>query len=325
MNCTLSDIATRFASAKSVLITSHDRPDADALGSVLALGRLLKKQGKEVVMVNRDLVPDSLAFLPEADRIEKPGVTRPFDLFAVLDSAAPERVDACVWKMGEQAATTINLDHHISNTHFGDLVHVAPDSPATGVLIWRLAEVAGWSLDTAIAENLMAAISTDTGGFRYPSTTAETLRIAASLIEQGIDWGRMNEQLYDTTPLRGIVASQVLLERLRLDFAGRCASVSVPYSLTRRLGLQPGDTDSLVNTLRSIDTVNIAVLFEELPNGMIRISSRGKSGFAVGPICARFGGGGHALAAGARIAAPLAEAEARFLAAVKESLMGETE
>ena len=321
MDATLPDLKDRIEAASTVLVASHDRPDGDAIGSALATGLLLENLGKRVVVVNRDPVPESLAFLPGSDRIVRPGAPVGADLFIVLDSAGADRVDPAVWAMAAGAATTINLDHHISNTRFGDLAHVDPASPATGQLVFQLAATGGWPLDAAIGENLLAAISTDTGSFRYPSTTAETMRIAGAILELGVDVGRVNELLYENYPARRVAALRVLLQGMRLDFGGRCASVKLPLAVTRDLGLQVGDTEGVIDVIRAIDTVRIAVLFEELPEGRIRVSSRSKEErYSVGAICAGFGGGGHTLAAGARLAGPLESAEERFLAAVGAAL-----
>ncbi len=321
MDATLSDLKERIEAARSVLVASHDRPDGDAIGSSLAMGLILEKLGRAVVIVNCDPVPESLAFLPGSDRIVRPGGRSAADLLIVLDAAGADRVDAAVWEMAAGVRTTINLDHHISNTRFGDLCHVDSASPATGQLVFQLASLAGWPLDAAIGENLLAAISTDTGSFRYPSTTAETMRIAGEILGLGVDVGRVNQLLYENYPVRRVEALQVLLQGMRLDCGGRCASVKLPLAVSRELGLQVGDTEGVIDVIRAIDTVRVAVLFEELPDGKIRVSSRSKEArYSVGTICAEFGGGGHTLAAGARLPGPLEVAEERFLAAVARAL-----
>lgn len=317
MDATLSDLQTRIEAADSILVASHDRPDGDAIGSALGMGLILEKLGKRVAIVNRDPVPESLAFLPGSERIGAPVGSSEADLFLVLDSAGADRLDASVWAMAAAVSTTVNLDHHISNTRFGDLVYVDPSSPATGQIVFQLARHAGWPLDTAIGENLLAAISTDTGSFRYPSTTAETMRIAGEILDLGVDAGLLNQRLYESYPKRRVEALRIVLDDLRFDFGDRCASVSLPLAVTRQLGLQTGDTEGVIDLIRAIDSVRVAVFFEELESGKIRVSSRAKEARdSVGAICAEFGGGGHTLAAGARLAGPLEEARERFLAVV---------
>jgi len=321
VDATLSDIQERIEAASSVLVTSHDRPDGDAIGSALAMGLILEKLGKTVVVVNRDPVPETLAFLPGSERITPPSGRSTADLFLVLDSAGVDRVDAAVWEMAADIPVTVNLDHHVSNTRFGDLVFVDAAAPATGQLVFQLARHAGWPLDAAIGENLLAAISTDTGSFRYPATTAETMRIVGEILELGVDVGRVNRMLYENYPARRVQALRILLQGLLLGFGGRCASVKLPLAVTRELDLQPGDTEGVIDVIRAIDTVQVAVFFEELPDGKIRVSSRSKDErYSVGAVCAEFGGGGHTLAAGARLAGPLEVAEERFLEAVGRAL-----
>lgn len=317
MDATLSDLVERIEAAASIVVVSHDRPDGDAIGSSLAMGLILEKLGKRVTIVNRDAVPESLAFLPGSEKITRLTAPVTADLLIVLDAAGRDRIEAAFWDHVAAIPVTINLDHHISNTHFGDLVHVDAGSPATGQLVYQLARAAGWPLDAAIGENLLAAISTDTGSFRYPSTTSGTMRIAGEILDLGVDVGLLNQRLYESYPLRRVEALRRLLQGMRLDFGGRCASVKLPLDLTRELDLQLGDTEGVIDVIRAIDSVQIAVFFEELPDGKIRISSRAKEErYGVGAICAQFGGGGHTLAAGARMAGPLDAAEERFLAAV---------
>jgi len=317
LTATFETIGERIAGARRILCVSHDRPDGDAIGSLVALGLMLEKQGKEVELINFDLVPEALVFLPESGRVRQPEGRSTADLMIVLDSAGKDRVNAAVWAYAEGIGEVINIDHHISNTAFGDLNYVDSSSPATGQIVYQLADSQGWTPDAAVAENLYAAISTDTGSFRYPSTTAETYRILAALVDHGVDVGNTNRMLYENYPERRVLVLRELLQGMRIDFGGQCASIALPLSVTESLGLKLGDTEGVVDIIRAIDTVLVAVFFEELPDGKIRVSSRSKDERCnVGEICAVFGGGGHSLAAGARLPGPLDEAQDRFLAQV---------
>ncbi len=321
MSASLTQLKDQIEAATSILVVSHDRPDGDAIGSALGMGLLLKGLGKIVQVVNYDAVPGSLAFLPGSDLVERPAGRSGADLLIVLDSAGKDRIHESVWEMAASIPAVINLDHHISNTGFGNLVHVDSGSPATGQLVYELAHLAGWPMDAAIGENLLAAISTDTGSFRYPSTTPATFHIAGEIAALGVDVGRVNRMLYENYPERRVLALKRLLQDLRFDFAGRCASVALPIGLSRELNLQPGDTEGVIDVIRAIDTVMIAVFFEELADGKIRVSSRSKEErYGVGAICAGFGGGGHTLAAGARLSGPLEVARERFIEAVGVAL-----
>lgn len=314
MSSIFPDILSRIDAASRILVISHDRPDGDAIGSSLALGLMLKKLGKDVEVMNQDPVPESLAFLPKTETILSPGEMIDADLVFSVDAAGRDRIGKAVWDCVPEKAFLINIDHHVSNTEFADLNCVDSKAPATGQILFQLAEAGGWELDPGIAELLYAAISTDTGSFRYPSTTAETMRIGGELLQAGVSAGRVNQMLYENYPRRRVEALRILLQDLRIDFDGKCASVQLPLSVTKGLSLGLGDTEGVIDVIRAIDSVIIAVFFEELPGGRIRVSSRSKDPhYSVGEICAHFGGGGHTLAAGARLAGPLDDAVARFL------------
>jgi|TARA_B100001093_G_scaffold152848_1_gene145681 phosphoesterase RecJ-like protein len=314
---TFDEIIRAISGARRIGVTSHARPDGDAVGSAVALGLILQGEGKEVVIVNCDPVPESLRFLPGAELIETPEKAGEFDLVIVLDSADKLRLGKGFWEALEGNELVINIDHHISNTGYADINYVDADSPATGQIVYQLASYSGWSVSPDTAQNLYAAISTDTGGFRYPSTSSETMRIAGELIEIGVDVGDINQRLYENYPRRRVEMLQYILEGMEISEDGRFASVSLPRIVSEQLNLQIGDTEGAIDTIRSIDSVIIAVLFEELSDGMIRVSSRSKNKhYSVGEICAEFGGGGHTLAAGARIAGPIETARVEFMSRV---------
>ncbi len=311
---TFADILEAIGGARRILLGSHARPDGDAIGSTVAMGMLLRAAGKETVTVNCDPVPDALRFLPGIDQIQSPHSVGEADLVITLDSADRARLGQEFWDAAEGCGRVINIDHHISNTEYGNINYIDSDSPATGQIVYQLAQRAGWQLNQEAAENLYAAISTDTGSFRYPSTTAETMRIAGDLVELGVDVGEINRLLYESYPLRRIEMLRFLLEDMQISGDGRYASVILPYHATEKLDLQAGDTEGAIDTIRAIDSVIVAVLFESLPDGQVRVSSRSKDpNYSVGALCAEFGGGGHTLAAGARMAGPIEVARQSFM------------
>jgi phosphoesterase RecJ-like protein len=211
----------------------------------------------------------------------------------------------------------INIDHHPSNPGYGDIAYINPSAPATGQIIFELIKNQNLPLDRAIAENLYVAICTDTGSFQYPNTTAHTFEIAAELVRIGVDVGRVSQQLYENYPPRRIELLSKLLATMRFEAEGRVASFSLSLSLARQLGVLPEDNEGLIDHLRAIRGVVVAVFFEELGDGKVRVSMRSKSeGVDVCAICQKFGGGGHRLAAGARLPGSLAEVEKKVLEAV---------
>ena len=172
-------------------------------------------------------------------------------------------------------------------------------------------------LNAEIAENLFVAISTDTGSFQYPNTTARTFEIGAELIKCGVNVGRVNQLLYESYPRRRVELLRELLGTMRFDGKGQVASFSLSLQTASKLGVKAEDNEGLIDHLRAIEGVVVAVFFEELIEGKVRVSMRSKSEAAdVSAICQRFGGGGHKLAAGARVRGTLAEVEQRVLEAI---------
>lgn len=321
-NTTFSEIGSRIRLAKRIAVIAHVRPDGDAIGSTLALASVLREIGKDAVSCNEDGVPSNLAFLPGSRTLVTPGhLSGEFDLVLVLDTSNRVRAGAEALARLKGAACWINIDHHISNEGYGDFVYVDETAPATGQIVFELVEALGWPLTDVARDNLYVAISTDTGSFQYPSTTARTYEIGASLARAGADIGELNSKIYDSYPLRRIEVLRELLNDLKLDSDERCASWALTMEMKDRLSVHPEDTENLINLLRGIDSVIVAVFFEELRDGSIRVSMRSKDSRAdVSAVCGCFGGGGHRLAAGARIDGELSEIQPKVLKQIHETL-----
>jgi phosphoesterase RecJ-like protein len=295
-------------------ILSHVRPDGDALGCQIALALSLQRLGKEVRVWNEDGMLEKYSFLPRAELLSKPpAAPEDVDVAIALDTAIQNRLGTAFAAV-RSAKMWINIDHHLSNPGYGDLVYVDPTAPATGQIIFDLIKNQGFPFSPEIAENLFAAISTDTGSFQYPKTSARTFEIAAQLVCTGIDVGRLNQQLYENYPRRRIELLRELLRTMRFESGGRVANFSLSLKTAAALQVLPEDNEGLIDHLRAIRGVIVAVFFEELADGKVRISMRSKSdAIDVCVICQKFGGGGHTLAAGARVRGTLAEVEAKVL------------
>ena len=316
---TFAEIGRALREHQRFAVLSHVRPDGDALGSQLALALSLQELGKTVRVWNEDGMLEKYSFLPHAQLLTKPPATKEdVDLVVALDTAVQTRLGTALDAVGS-AKMTINIDHHPSNPAYGDLVYVDPASPATGQILFELIADQKLPLTKEIAENLYVAISTDTGSFQYPNTTARTFEIAAELIRTGVDVGRVSQLLYENYPRRRIELLRELLGTMRFEGKGRVASFSLSLEMAKRLGVLPEDNEGLIDHLRAIQGVIVAVFFEELPDGKVRVSMRSKSEKAdVCAICMKFGGGGHTLAAGARVRGTLAEVEQKVLEAICE-------
>jgi phosphoesterase RecJ-like protein len=302
-------------------ILGHVRPDGDALGSQLALALSLQQLGKEIRVWNEDGMLEKYSFLPRAELLTKPPSTpEVVDVAVALDTAIQNRLGTALTAV-RSAKIWINIDHHLSNPCYGDVVYVDPTAPATAEIVFRLIKSQGLPFNRDIAENLYAAISTDTGSFQYPQTSARTFEIAAELIRAGLDVGRLSQQLYENYPRRRLELLRELLRTMRFERGGRVASFSLSSKTAAELGVLPEDNEGLIDHLRAVRGVIVAVFFEELAAGKVRISMRSKSDVVnVCAICQKFGGGGHTLAAGARARGTLAEVEEKVLEEIGEVL-----
>jgi len=300
-------------------VLSHVRPDGDALGSQLALGLSLKRLGKDVRIWNEEGMLEKYSFLPSANLLTKPPADpEDVDVAIALDTAIQNRLGTALPAV-RSAKVWINIDHHPSNPGYGDLVYINPKAPATGQILFELIRSEKLPIDAAIAENLYVAISTDTGSFQYPNTTARTFEIAAELGRAGVDVGRVSQLTYENYPRRRAELLRDLLGTMRFEVNDRVASFSLSLATAKKLGVLPEDNEGLIDHLRAIHGVIVAVFFEELADGKVRVSMRSKSEKVnVCAICEKFGGGGHVLAAGARIRGTLAEVEKKILEEVRD-------
>ena len=322
-NASLNEIGDALRAADSIVLLAHVRPDGDAIGSEVALGSSLRALGKDVVVMNEDGCPESLAFLPESDSVVRPGgAALTPDLCVALDTANRPRLGSGCLAASSAAGKVINIDHHISNERYGDLVHVDAESPATGQIVFELIKANGFPLTDAARDNLFVAISTDTGSFRYPATTARTYEVIAELVRAGADVGALSQAVYERYPFRRVELLHDLLGKLKMTADSRVASWSLDLATKDRLSLKPDDSENLTDVIRAVDTVVVAVFFEELRGGTIRVSMRSKDAGAanVCEICRHFGGGGHALAAGARVEGDLAEVSEQVLTKIHQTL-----
>ena len=316
------ELGDLLASVDRIGLLSHTRPDGDAIGSVLALGSALRGIGKNVVLLNEDGVPDILQFLPGWTEIRTPdefpdGVE--VDALIILDTGSRQRAGETALATFRNWQTEINIDHHASNPGYGDVNLIDTSSPATGQIIYQLIREMNWPLDEIARDSLFVAISTDTGSFRFPATTAETYRIVADLVDAGANVGTLSQKLYESYPLRRLELLRELMSDMEVREEGKLAFFKLPRSVSERLQLHGTDTEGLIDLIRSIDSVQVAVLFEEMEDGRIRISARSKSPeMDVGAICSSFGGGGHTLAAGTRMKGPLEAAVERFTQTIRD-------
>jgi len=301
-------------------VVGHVRPDGDCIGSQLALAMALKNAGKSVTCWNEDQVPAKLRFLDTDNLMQTPGQNCSFDCVISLDSATAERLGKAL-ECIQKRELFINIDHHESNSRFADINWVAPKSPSTGELVFRLLKAANWPITQPIADCLFTAISTDTGSFQYPSTRPSTYHVAAELVMRGANLSKICNEVYQSYPLSRVRLLRHVYNHFRLTHNNQIAYLWLKKADFARTGAQPEDCEGIIDHIRDIEPVVVACLFEELEPDLTRLSLRSKdSRVNVSEIAAQFGGGGHPAAAGARIKGTPLSVQKRVVAAIKKAL-----
>lgn len=302
-------------------VVGHVRPDGDCIGSQLALALALINNGKDVVCWNEDPVPPKLKFMDPDQIFERPRPGREFDCVIATDAANYERL-GCLLEFIENRRVLINIDHHASNTRYGDINWVAPREPATGTLIHRLLKEANWPVTSPIANCLFTAISTDTGSFQYPTTRPATYHTAGELVKRGADLATISNEVYNSYPIPRVKLLGHVFNNFRLQHQNKIGYFWLKKEDYERTGATAEDTEGLIDHIRAIEPVIVAVVFEEIEPELTRISIRSKEAdIDVGAIAKQFGGGGHKAAAGARIEGPPEKTQRQVLAAVKQALL----
>ena len=295
------------------LITSHVRLDGDALGSELGLYHMLRRMKKEAVVYNQDETPQNYRFLPGNEIIvqQLPPLEK-FDAAFVLDCSELERVGEEANKIG-RIKRIIAIDHHISRGGFCDIIFIDHQASSTGELLYRLAEQMALDLTEEMATNLYAAIMTDTGGFRYGSTSHTTLTAAGNLLEKGADPQWIAENIYESKPLAKIKLLMKVLETMTFDCDGKIGSMVVLRKTIESAGALQEHTEGFVDIPRSIEGVEVSILYNELSSNYFKISFRSKGKINVERIARAFGGGGHTNASGCEIEGDIETVKRRVL------------
>ena len=297
----VNEIIAAIRAGKSFLITSHMRLDGDALGSELALYLLLRDLGKKAVVYNQDNTPAHYRFLPAAKTIvHAPGAIEQYDVAFVLDCSELERVGDQAEKIG-RIKKLINIDHHISNGGFCKLRMLDARASSTGELLFRLMQEMRCPMTKDICTNLYAAIITDTGGFRYSNTHRETFFAAGSLVENGADPQWISENIYESDPPAKLKLLAKTMETLSLDADRKIGSLVVTRKALQETGASVELTDGFVDIPRSVQGIEIAVLYTQIDENHFKLSMRSKGKVNVEKVAKKFGGGGHINAAACRI------------------------
>lgn len=294
------DLLRRIRQGNRFLLTSHVNPDGDAIGSELGLARLLRRIGKGAVIWNRDATPTVYQPLPGSDRIhvgEEPPAGFPdvFDAIIVLECPSPDRTGL---EQHLSARPVINIDHHLGNQHYGVINWVDSAAPAVGEMVYRLAQGLKASLDPDTANCLYLTLVTDTGGFRFSNATPVAFEAAAALVREGAQPEQVSQWLYESQPLGVVRLLGEMLQTLQLHCDGRVATGRLTRAMFEKVGAAPGDSEGLIDHLRSIAGVDAVALVREREDGSHKVSLRSRGELDIEKIARHHGGGGHRNAAG---------------------------
>ncbi|MCB8815578.1 DHH family phosphoesterase [Desulfosporosinus shakirovi] len=305
--------------APKVALFSHVSPDGDCLGSMLAIGLALEKVGKEVSFYNPNPVPSNLMFLPGSSRISQQLPDPQPETLVFVDCTDLGRVNLLTSDISK-VSTILNLDHHISNQHFGHINWVDAHASAVGELALTLINFLGAEIDSDIATNLYTAIVTDSGCFQYGNTTAQTHRLTAELLDLGIDLVSIHHEIFDQKPFSQIKLLQYALNGLEIHAEGQLALMALSLEDFQKSGAEQELSEGLVNHARSIAGVEAAVLLKEAGPLEIKVGLRSNLWLDVNAIAAKFGGGGHNRAAGCTFRVPIEDAKQSIVGAIEEAL-----
>jgi phosphoesterase RecJ-like protein len=281
----------------------------------------LRTAGKDVWVLIPPPVPQMYEFLPGFKDIqaEPPHGVDP-QLVFFFDSGNLERSGSSVKQIASHA-TIVNVDHHPSNSRFGDVNVIEPDASAVGQMVMEMLDHFGYPITRTIATNLYVALLTDNGGFRHENTTPRALDDAARLARLGADPGRTATLVYKMRPETTLKLSGLALATMRVEMEGKLAWAKVTRRMLREANAVMAESEGIIDTLNSIAGLELAILFKEVNDSLTKISVRSRGAVDAAALCASFGGGGHIRAAGAEIERPMEEAVRMVLAAAKEAIV----
>ena len=316
----LRKIAEETRRGQTFLISTHQNPEGDAIGSALALALVLESLGKTVRVLTQDPVPEVLAFLPGAERIiHQAPEDGPFDIAFSVDCGDRARLGEEFNKV-KGIGKIINIDHHVSNGFFGDLNLVDPRASSAAEIIYDLIRELPAPFTREVAENIYTGLLTDTGSFHYSNTSAKTLSAARACLLAGVEPWKVAQKAYDTQPLARLRLLPRVLDTLELSADGRVSSVVVGQQMLKAAGATVDMTEDFINFPRSVQGVEVALLFREVTPEKYRVSMRSRGAVDVARIAEKFQGGGHPAASGCTVEGNFSAVKAKVLEAVRAVL-----
>ncbi len=313
-----ADATALIQSAQKIVVVTHVSPDGDAFGSMLGLVNGLLSLGKQVDCAVDEGVDDYMAFLPNSEMIQSKLIEGEWDVLISTDASDEQRTGECGAYARAHSQKVINLDHHATNTLFGDAYLIDSTAVSATEVVFRWFETMNLSFDKNIALPLLTGLVTDTLGFRTSNVTADTLSIAQKLMSAGASLAEVTARTLDNRPFDAIRIWRYALATAELHEGG-VLSTHVTLENAKEVGMTEANDLGLVGFLVKVDEAMISVVFKEVDGGRINVSMRAKTGFNVSQVAFALGGGGHIQAAGATVDGTLDEVKARVIPMLVEA------
>jgi phosphoesterase RecJ-like protein len=317
----MDQIIQHIKDGQDILIASHAEPDGDSVGSLVALGLALTKLDKKITMHTPSPIPAVYRFLPGAGRIVQQIKSADiYDLALVLDCGDLTRIGETSAEIG-RIPIVINIDHHVSNTGFGHIQFIDTDACATAEIVYRLINALEIPFDKAIATSIYTGILTDTGSFRFSNTNQAAFAISQAMTDAGVEPHNVAQRVFGTYSLGRIKLLNMALNSIEISENGKLSMMTVTRSMLNTTGTNTEDLDGMINYARRIEDVKVAALIHEIKNGAgkfanmnrYHVSLRSDSSVDVAKIAGKFGGGGHASAAGFQIESTLVALKSKII------------
>ncbi len=313
----LSQVVELIENNQNFAITTHVRPDGDGIGSSLGLCWLLRSLNKTAEVIVSDGIPGSYSQLPGADEIRQvKEIDRQYDAIFVMECSDVERPN--IKNLENQFV--VNIDHHATSEHFGNINWIDATASAVGEMIYNLCKAIGGRITKEIAECVYMALVTDTGSFHFPNTTERTLKVASELIKVGVKPADISQAVYNSYPWSRIELMRQVLATVKRDESGRVAWMRQTIEMKESSGAVDGDNHGFVNIPLAAKEVEAVVYMREVEPNFFRVSLRSKDGINVARVAEKFGGGGHKNAAGCRASGGWDEKEREIVAALIEAI-----
>lgn len=305
----LKQLQALIRKSKTVMVATHEGPDGDGIGSILALGMGLKQLGKTVTFYMKDPVPKMYRYLPGSDRIvNQLPKGKKYDVCFIVDLGETERVgDAFVDYPGR--GLTVSLDHHIRGEHNANLNFCLPRQASSGEVIFKILKALKVKLNRAMATNIYTAMVTDTGSFKYSNTTRETFLIAAELMKQKVDVWQVALNCFETWSVPRMELFKRVLSTLTIHPNKKIAWITLSKKDFAATGAAPDEAEGFISYARAVEGVEVAILFKEHDDGITKVSMRSKNRVDVAGIAESLGGGGHIRASGCKIKGTIVDAQ----------------